>query len=159
MKGFFNGSLRGIENLHWNITWHLTTGNDKTQKRADKRPKISCRYLAKCFRQAGILKGCLKLRVLHEVYLRDKTPYRWVRITNHLLKEQPGWILMDAISAAFLTVAPFCYFHITCHALTCYVIFPHRKALAVLMTSSPVLCPNNNFHQPIFMTSLMHFGR
>jgi hypothetical protein len=109
----------------------LTTGNDKTQKRADESQKISCRNPAK----VGILKGCLKLRVLHEVYLHDATLYRLVHITNQLLKEQPGWILKDAISAAFLTVAPFCYFHITCHALTCYMFFPHRKTLAVLMSS------------------------
>jgi len=37
----------GLENLHWNITWHLTTGNDKTQKRPHKSQKISCRYPAK----------------------------------------------------------------------------------------------------------------
>jgi len=119
---------------------------------------MCCRYPAKCSGQVCVLKGCLKWTVLHDAYLHDEFPYRWVHITHHLFKEMPGWILKDAISAAFLTVAPFFYFHITCHVLTCYMIFPNRKALAVLMTSSPLLHPHNNFHQTTFMTSLMHFS-
>jgi hypothetical protein len=119
---------------------------------------MSCRYPAKCSGQVCILKGCLKWTVLHEVYFYDETPYRWVHITHHLFKEMPEWILKDTISAAFLTVAPSFYFHITCNVLTCYMIFPNRKAPAILMTSSPHLHQYNNFHQPTFMTPLMHFS-
>jgi hypothetical protein len=104
-------------------------------------------------------KGLSNWTVLHEVYLHDEIPHRLVHITNHLLRESPGWILNVAISAAFLTVVPFFNFHITCHAHTCYMIFPYREAIAVLVTLNPVLNPHNNFHQPIFITSLMHFSR
>jgi hypothetical protein len=86
----------------------------------------------------------------HTVRYKSQTTY----LMNCL-----GGSWKDATSAVLLAVAAFSCFHITCHVLTCYMIFLHRKALAVLMTSSPVLRPHNNFRQLIFMTSLMHYSR
>lgn len=51
---FFMVAWEGLENLHWNTTWHLATGNDKTQKKkvpkegrklfADIQPNVLGRY-------------------------------------------------------------------------------------------------------------------